>query len=103
MTRTQIYLPDSLYNEVRDFAKFQEVSIAELVRRGLEMLLRTTAPAAARRAAPPQWEMPKIRHMGLKADPFDDEDWRMEANMRDMCVAEDAPTDYNAEEKEGGR
>ena len=103
MTRTQIYLPDSLYNEVRDFAKFQEVSIAELVRRGLEMLLRTTAPAAARRAAPPKWELPKIRPMGLKGDPFADDNWRMEANMRDMCVADDAPADHNAEENEGVR
>ncbi len=103
MTRTQIYLPDSLYSEVRDFARFQEVSIAELVRRGLEMLLRTTAPAAARRAAPPQWELPKIRPMGLKGDPFANDDWRMEANMRDMFVAEDVPADYNAEGNEDGR
>ena len=103
MTRTQIYLPDNLYSEVRDFAKFQEVSIAELVRRGLEMLLKTTAPAAARMAAPPQWEMPKIRHMGLKVDPFADEDWRLEANMRDMCVAEGSPDEYHADGNEGER
>lgn len=103
MTRTQIYLPDSLYSEVKDFAKFQEVSIAELVRRGLEMLLRTTAPAAIRRAAPPQWELPKIRPMGLKGDPFADDDWRMEANMRDLFVAEDVPADYSAAGNEGDR
>ncbi len=101
MTRTQIYLPDTLYRDVREFAKFQEVSVAELVRRGLEMLLRTTAPAAARTAAPPQWEMPKIRRLGLKADPFDDEDWRLEANLRG--VAEDGPGDYHADENEVGR
>ena len=45
---------------------------------------KTTAPAAARGVAPPQWEMPKIRHMGLKGDPFADDDWRLETNMRDM-------------------
>ncbi len=96
-------MPDRLYSEVRDFARFQEVSIAELVRRGLEMLLRTTAPAATRRAAPPQWELPKIRPMGLKGDPFADDDWRMEANMRDMFVAEDVPANYNAEGIEESR
>jgi hypothetical protein len=44
----------------------------------------TTAPAAARRAAPSQWELPKIRPMGLKGDPFADDDWRLETNMGDM-------------------
>ena len=32
-------------------------------------------------AATPQWELPKIRHMGLKADPFADEDWRLKTNL----------------------
>ena len=96
-------MPDNLYSEVRDFARFQEVSIAELVRRGLEMLLRTTAPAASRKVAPPPWELPKIRPMGLRGDPFADEDWRLEMNMGDMSVAEDDSSDYNAEEGGGPR
>ena len=96
-------MPDRLYRDVREFAKFQEVSIAELVRRGLETLMRTTAPAAVRKAAPPQWELPVVRQMGLKIDPFDDEDWRFEANMRDMSVAEDASSDYNADGNEVAR
>jgi hypothetical protein len=41
--------------------------------------------------------------MGLKGDPFANDDWRMEANMRDMFVAEDVPADYNAEGNEDGR
>ena len=88
MTRTQIYLPDSLYRDVREFAKFQEVSVAELVRRGLEVLMRTTAPAAARKSAPPQWELPIVRPLGLRGDPFENEDWRLEANMDALSVAE---------------
>lgn len=93
-------MPDSLYGEVRAFAEFQEVSVAELVRRSLEMLMRTTAPAALRKAAPPQWELPKIRPMGLKGDPFANEDWRLEANMGDMSVAEDNSADYGTDGNE---
>ncbi len=46
-----------------------------------EKLHMTTAPAAARVVATPQWEMPKIRHMGLKADPFADADWRLKTTL----------------------
>ncbi len=42
---------------------------------------RTTTPAAARVAAIPQWELPTIRHMGLKVDPFADEDWPLKTNF----------------------
>lgn len=40
MIRTQIQLPDTLYQEIRRVAKSQEWSIAEVVRRGAEMLVR---------------------------------------------------------------
>jgi hypothetical protein len=41
MVRTQIQLPDTLYQEIRRVAKSQEWSIAEVVRRGAEMLVRS--------------------------------------------------------------
>jgi hypothetical protein len=41
MIRTQIQLPDALYQEIRRVAKSQEWSIAEVVRRGAEMLVRS--------------------------------------------------------------
>ena len=41
MIRTQIQLPDTLYQEIRRVAKSQEWSIAEVVRRGAEMLVRS--------------------------------------------------------------
>ena len=41
MIRTQIQLPDTLYQEIRRVAKSQEWSIAEVVRRGAEMLVKS--------------------------------------------------------------
>ena len=41
MIRTQIQLPNALYQEIRRVAKSQEWSIAEVVRRGAEMLVRS--------------------------------------------------------------
>ena len=41
MIRTQIQLPDTLYQEIRRVAKSQEWSMAEVVRRGAEMLVRS--------------------------------------------------------------
>lgn len=76
MTRTQILLPDSLYKQAKEFSEYQEISLAELVRRGLEMFMRTTAPAAAHSAPRNVWTPPTIRPMDTIADPFEDEGWR---------------------------
>ena len=40
MTRTQIQLPDALYAQAKRLAERQEMSLAELVRRGLEHMIR---------------------------------------------------------------
>jgi hypothetical protein len=40
MVRTQIQLPDALYSQAKRLAERQEVSLAELVRRGLEHVIR---------------------------------------------------------------
>ncbi len=76
MTRTQILLPDSLYKQAKEFSEYQEISLAELVRRGLEMFMRTTAPAADYSAPRNVWTPPSIRPLGTIADPFEDEGWR---------------------------
>ena len=39
MTRTQIQLPDELYRRAKRFSAEREMSLAEMTRRGLEMLL----------------------------------------------------------------
>jgi hypothetical protein len=40
MVRTQIQLPDALYAKAKRLADRQEMSLAELVRRGLEHMVR---------------------------------------------------------------
>ena len=39
MTRTQIQLPDELYERAKRFGSARELSLAEMTRRGLEMFL----------------------------------------------------------------
>ncbi len=41
MIRTQIQLPDNLYREVQRVARDQEWSIAEVIRRGAESVIRS--------------------------------------------------------------
>ena len=45
MKRTQIQLPDALYSAASGLAASKEISLAELVRRGLEYML-SVAPEA---------------------------------------------------------
>lgn len=44
MTRTQIQLPDELYQQAKALATDREISLAELVRRGLERELVSLTP-----------------------------------------------------------
>lgn len=63
MTKTQIQLPEELYERVKDFAKEREWSLAETFRRGVEELLRhyPAKPIAQR-----EWHPPKGRNLGYK-------------------------------------
>ena len=44
MIRTQIQLPDDLYRRAKRFGAAREMSLAEMTRRGLELLLDRAAP-----------------------------------------------------------
>ncbi len=44
MTRTQIQLPDPLYRDVQRVARQQNWSIAEVIRRGAEAVVRNYPP-----------------------------------------------------------
>lgn len=68
MTRTQIQLPDDLYQRAKAFAAEREISLAEVTRRGLEMFLaRFPDPGAAQKS----WKLPVIRSGGIKV-PLED-------------------------------
>ncbi len=78
MKRTQIQLPDWLFDAAQGVAKRKEVSMAELVRQGLEYMV-TVTPAAEKEAR--EWSLPEP-HVLHSVDPFRDEDWRAKLHSR---------------------
>ena len=54
MIRTQIQLPDPLYREVQRVAKSQDWSLAEVIRRGVEAVVRAYPPNKIHT----NWKMP---------------------------------------------
>ncbi len=63
MVRTQIQLPDELYERVRKLAKAKELSLAELARRGLEHMVSIYPPPQRLKG---HWTPPKPRRMGWR-------------------------------------
>lgn len=63
MTRTQIQLPDDLYQRAKAFAAERELSLAEITRRGIELFLDRFPPLGAPQAP---WQLPKIQSGGIK-------------------------------------
>jgi len=75
MTRTQIQLPDVLYARAKQVAQQHEISLAELVRRGLEHQLRLY-PLDEKQ--PAGWALPPAMSLGDFGAP--PEEWRGLAN-----------------------
>ena len=63
MTRTQIQLPDDLYQRAKAFAAEREMSLAEITRRGLEIFLARFPDTGA---AQKGWKLPVVRSGGIK-------------------------------------
>ena len=61
MTRTQIQLPDDVYERARKVCRSREISLAELARRGLEYILSVYSPEPA---AAGEWQPPRPRALG---------------------------------------
>jgi hypothetical protein len=62
MIRTQIQLPDDVYERARKVCESREISFAELRRRGLEYILSVYAPGPTTG----EWQLPKPRRLGWK-------------------------------------
>jgi len=64
MIKTQIQLPDCLYREAKRVAREREMSLAEVLRRGVEYITRVYPPliSAHERA----WHIPKAVHTQLR-------------------------------------
>jgi len=83
MTRTQIQLPDALHAQAKRLAERQEMSLAELVRRGLEHMIRIHR---AGEDAPPVWQPPDPLGLGDFLAPVSD--WRELASASRVADAD---------------
>ena len=61
MIKTQVQFPDHLYREAKRVAEEYEMSFAEVVRRGLEQVIKAHPP---NRPPIKEWSLPKPRSMG---------------------------------------
>lgn len=77
MKRTQIQVPDLLYQQALAVAEHREISMAELVRRGLEYMISVT-PDPQHTIKP--WTLPTPQPLGA-ADPFQQEQWRVDLHL----------------------
>lgn len=64
MTKTQIQVPEELFEELRVFAKRREWSLAETFRRGAELLLQVYPEPAAKPTA--GWKPPTSSRVGWR-------------------------------------
>jgi len=94
MKRTQIQLPDGLFAAARAVAARKEMSLAELVRRGLEYMVAVTPGDGESQQG---WQLPDPHALG-SADPFADEGWREKVHTERLRVAETGET-YDREER----
>ena len=63
MIKTQVQIPDHMYREAKRLARSREMSFAEVVRRGIELVL-AVYPVLSR--GPGTWALPKPRKLGWK-------------------------------------
>ena len=75
MVKTQVQIPENLYKEAKRIAREREMSLAEVVRRGLEYMTQVYPPLSSSEA----WSPPKPRHLGSFLTSPDE--WRELANM----------------------
>lgn len=95
MIRTQVQIPSELYADAKRVAARREISLAELVRRGLEYMIAVSVvegPAG-------EWTLPPARSLG-GADPCASPGWRADFHRSGLRVAEAADA-YPAEKPAG--
>jgi hypothetical protein len=75
MIKTQVQLPDELYREAKRVAQEREISLAEVLRRGVEYITKVYPPIPPDQ---PAWNPPQPRSLG--AFQASSADWRMLGN-----------------------
>jgi hypothetical protein len=75
MIRTQVQLPNELYRDAKRIAQEHDMTLAEVIRRGLEHMVRIYP---RRNTTSDSWHPPAPRRLG----PFQgsEDDWRKLAN-----------------------
>jgi hypothetical protein len=66
MVKTQVQIPDALYREAKRIAAENEMSFAEVVRRGLEEIVAHHPPGRSRANS---WEPPEAHDLGAALVP----------------------------------
>ena len=75
MKRTQVQIPDRLYNKLKAFARKEEISLAEVIRRAAEYLLHLYPEYNESYS---DWSPPEPEDLGDFL--ADDSEWRVIAN-----------------------
>ncbi|MEN9665654.1 MAG: hypothetical protein RLZZ326_2017 [Planctomycetota bacterium] len=70
MVKTEVQIPDALYREAKRLADENEMTFAEVVRRGLEEIVRHYPPGRMNRR---EWHLPESFDMGRPLAP--EEQW----------------------------
>ena len=83
MTKTQIQLPDPLYREVKRVARERDWSLAEVLRRGAEYIVRCYPSRDLRQD---RWVPPTGKDLGKIKIPY--QDWRGLAQDRSILESE---------------
>ena len=81
MVRTQIQLPNDIYKRARELAESREISMAELVRRSLELLI-SQYPEPEKMVK--DWRMPKPLSLGWRG--LTDEEIKEQAHMSSIEI-----------------
>lgn len=66
MIRTQIQLPNELHRRAKRFGAHREMSLAEVTRRGLELLLDRYPGEASEDPPARSWRLPRVDGGGIK-------------------------------------
>lgn len=94
MIKTQIQLPDCLYREVKRVAREREMSLAEVLRRGVEYITRVYPPLVTKEDGA-TWHVPKAIRTHLR------QGIALE-DLRDFAAGDEEPH-FTAESKETRR
>jgi hypothetical protein len=79
MVKTQVQIPDALFDRAKQVAASKEWSFAEIVRRGLEQMVFRHPERGNEGEG--TWRLPDPVDIGLREDPFVTKEWREDANL----------------------